>query len=635
MTKHFLVVLALCLSILIFSMCNRQNEIAVKHLPFISLTDSSVRYVGKEKCITCHHNIEQTFHHTGMGQSWDQATPSRSKALFGGHQVVYDTTNNLYYKPFWVADSLFIKEYRLSKGDTTYQRTEYIQYIVGSGQHTNSHIWNNNGFLYQAPITFYTQQGIWDLAPGFEGGLNSRWNRIISTECMNCHNMYSKQNGLSENRFSVVQHGIECERCHGPGSKHVEDKLNGIIIDTAKFTDYSIVNPKKLPLDLQTELCQRCHLQGITVLNEDKSYYDFKPGMYLSEVMNVFMPRYKGKDPKFIMASHADRMKQSACYRVSKNLTCINCHNPHVTVKNTSADVFNNTCKSCHKEDNTCTAVPETRKLKSDNCFQCHMPESETLDIPHVTIHDHRIQIPNQQTKSENEFSHLECLTQKNASDLLMAEGYLMMYEAFVQKPILLDSAWHYLLLTDEKKTRRYQYALIQYYFWKNEFDRIISASKGLSPVDCNAWTAYRIGEAYYQKQQYENALDFVNRATELKSEEPDFMNKKGKVLVMLNRLQEAKNLFEQIIYLQSKYESAYSNLSYVYLLLKNAEYALQLANKALALNPDAEDAQLNKVAALAALNRKQDAISLLNTFLLNNPSNQKARLALQQLLKS
>jgi tetratricopeptide (TPR) repeat protein len=216
-----------------------------------------------------------------------------------------------------------------------------------------------------------------------------------------------------------------------------------------------------------------------------------------------------------------------------------------------------------------------------------------------------------------------------------MAEGYLMMYEAFVQKPILLDSAWHYLLLTDEKKTRRYQYALIQYYFWKNEFDRIISASEGLSPVDCNAWTAYRIGEAYYQKQQYENALDFVNRATELKSEEPDFMNKKGKVLVMLDRLQQAKNLFEQIIYLQSKYESAYSNLSYVYLLLKNAEYALQLANKALALNPDAEDAQLNKVAALVALNRKQDAISLLNTILLNNPSNQKARLALQQLLKS
>jgi predicted Zn-dependent protease len=72
-----------------------------------------------------------------------------------------------------------------------------------------------------------------------------------------------------------------------------------------------------------------------------------------------------------------------------------------------------------------------------------------------------------------------------------------------------------------------------------------------------------------------------------------------------------------------------------VYLLLKNAEYALQLANKALALNPDAEDAQLNKVAALVALNRKQDAISLLNTILLNNPSNQKARLALQQLLKS
>ena len=91
----------------------------------------------------------------------------------------------------------------------------------------------------------------------------------------------------SMNRFSKMPTGIQCERCHGPGKLHVEEKLAGIVVDTAKRADYSIVNPRRLPRDLQMDLCQRCHLQGVAVLNEGKTFFDFKPGMRLSEVLNV------------------------------------------------------------------------------------------------------------------------------------------------------------------------------------------------------------------------------------------------------------------------------------------------------------------------------------------------------------
>ena len=37
----------------------------------------------------------------------------------------------------------------------------------------------------------------------------------------------------------------------------------------------------------------RCHLQGNTVLANGKSFYDFKPGMDLNEIMTVFTARYK------------------------------------------------------------------------------------------------------------------------------------------------------------------------------------------------------------------------------------------------------------------------------------------------------------------------------------------------------
>ena len=104
----------------------------------------------------------------------------------------------------------------------------------------------------------------------------------------------------------------------------------------------------------QFDICQRCHLQGNTVLKEGKSFYDFLPGQKLSDYMSVFLPKYKNADDEFIMASHADRLKQSACfiksYEKSGNanalkpykdaLTCISCHNPHLSVKETNKSVL-------------------------------------------------------------------------------------------------------------------------------------------------------------------------------------------------------------------------------------------------------------------------------------------------------
>ena len=91
-------------------------------------------------------------------------------------------------------------------------------------------------------------------------------------------------------------------------------------------------------IERQFDICQRCHLQGNMVLAEGASYYDFKPGMTLSNYITVFLPRYSNADQSFIMASHADRLKQSPCFIQSlrnadpnalkpyKNaLTCVSC----------------------------------------------------------------------------------------------------------------------------------------------------------------------------------------------------------------------------------------------------------------------------------------------------------------------
>lgn len=108
-----------------------------------------------------------------MGKSFDLATKSKSSGDFK-NATFFDKESDLHYKAFWDKDSLFIKEFRKGK-DTTCQRTEQVNYIIGSGQHTNSHIQNVNGYLNQMPMTFYSQKQKWDLPPGFENGMNSHF----------------------------------------------------------------------------------------------------------------------------------------------------------------------------------------------------------------------------------------------------------------------------------------------------------------------------------------------------------------------------------------------------------------------------------------------------------------------------
>ena len=121
-------------------------------LLYLNHSDTA-KYVGIATCKLCHQSIYNTFIKTGMGKSFDVATKQKSSADFS-HPLVYDKFSNFYYNAVWKNDSLYFTEFRLNGKDTTFKRTEQVNYIIGSGQHTNSHIQNVNGYLNQMPMTF-------------------------------------------------------------------------------------------------------------------------------------------------------------------------------------------------------------------------------------------------------------------------------------------------------------------------------------------------------------------------------------------------------------------------------------------------------------------------------------------------
>jgi tetratricopeptide (TPR) repeat protein len=640
----------------------------------------SAKYIGINTCKLCHQSIYNSFMNTGMGKSFDVASQQKSAGDYHT-SVIQDKIGDFYYKAFWKNDSLRFLEYRLQGRDTIYKRLETVNYIIGSGQHTNSHIQSVNGYLNQMPMTFYTQKKTWDLPPGFENGHNSRFIRKIGLECMSCHNSYPDFVLGSENKYRSVEKGIGCERCHGPGSIHVAERSTGSKIDTANYIDYSIVNPAKLSIERQFDICQRCHLQGNTVLKEGKSFYDFKPGMKLSDYMTVFLPKYKNADDEFIMASHADRLKQSKCFIKSlekskdtkslrpykEALTCVTCHNPHVSVRETNKEVFNDACRSCHYEGTkgiggtkgmqnlsnlTCSDISVIRnsKFKIQNCVGCHMPSSGSIDIPHVSVHDHYIRKPSRQgvTKKDKqvlkEFIGLYAINEKNPSAFIKAKAYLNQYEKFEPRSYYLDSAALYLKDKTDTELKANLEPLVQLYFIKQNFAQIISYVNRLTDAyllrskltitsysNENAWTCYRIAEAFYSTGNTTRAIVYFKKAVSLAPLGLEFKNKLGSALASNGQLAEAEKQYVEILQEFPKHVSALTNLGFLKLQRGDVMNSQTLYFKALALDPDYEPLLLNIAGLYAYKKDFKQSKQYLERILKRNPNNIQAKQALAQ----
>lgn len=602
---------------------------------------SEAQYVGIDACKSCHADKYETFVHAQMGRSFKPATPAHSAADFDDARPVYDPHNDLYYQPFREGDALFLMEYRLQGRDTVHKRIERIDYIVGSGQHTNSHIMDVNGYLYQMPLTWYAQDGKWDLPPKFDGGNNYRFDRPIPLECMACHNATPSFVPGSGNRFTEVAAGIDCERCHGPGSIHVAEKQAGRIVDVTKEIDYTIVNPGKLPLDRQFDVCQRCHMQGATVFKEGQTALDFRPGMRLADVMNVFWPRYADSTKSFIMASHPDRLRMSECFIGSRDggeatdaMTCTTCHDPHVPIEALGADHYRQVCQSCHTPEHTltCTEAEPVRLAQGDNCVTCHMPVSGSSDIPHVRITDHFIRVPEalpeEEVEARKQFVGLASLIDPNPSAKEVADGYLTYYEEFSNRPDFLDSAEVYLQKAGVEHTRQaLAPSLVRLWFFQKKHGAIVELAQTLDTGTVpDAWTWYRIGEAYYQSGRYSEAAQAYERAVDLAPAHLQFMNKLATTYTAIQRLDDALAVFDTILDAHPGFGDAYNNRGFARLMQGDLEGAEADFRAALALHPDAEQALANLASLYLNTERHDEARPLAQRLLRLQPDNPQYR---------
>lgn len=353
--------------------------------------DADNAHVGPRECVRCHQEIAATYRHTGMGRSAYAMAAVPAIEDFTVHNTFVDEASGVRYRMTRRDGVATMRQFVLDAAGREFAVDEReMRYVIGSGNHSRSYVTELDGRLYEMPICWYPEASTWDYCPGFERH-NGHFGRKISASCVFCHNGRMVLAEGEDNRFvGEFPSGIDCERCHGPGRRHVE-RWAGETASGDRAADPTIVNPARLPPDRRMHVCFQCHLGDSRATERasrlERKVESYRPGERITEVFVPF--EYRDLVPHEIgVSAQAERFLRSRCYRESAGkLDCLSCHDPHVSVyrKDRPADAFTKVCLGCHAKE-ACKAP-----ASGDDCVGCHMQRLGPDDHPHARFTDHWI----------------------------------------------------------------------------------------------------------------------------------------------------------------------------------------------------------------------------------------------------
>ena len=283
---------------------------------------------GNAECAGCHKEISASYQNTVMARASGPAAEGLVTGEFD------DQVSGVKYRVFTRDNRVWMSFERQEQDKLRGERE--LSYFVGSGVKGRSYLFSDEGYLFESPINWYSQEGRWNMAPAYLDAQEIPLTLPSLSSCLNCHTsgLQPRVPG-TKNRFTgkpFLHDGITCERCHGEGDGHLTGKG-------------PIVNPAKLPAERRDSICMECHFEGaVSVQQPGKHVYDFRPGDRLSDYIHYFVE----SDDRVKTAealSQFEALSLSVCKQKSgERMWCGSCHDPHAepaaAEKAESADVW-------------------------------------------------------------------------------------------------------------------------------------------------------------------------------------------------------------------------------------------------------------------------------------------------------
>jgi predicted CXXCH cytochrome family protein len=360
--------------------------------------DDGDDYVGSAACAECHREIAEQFAAHPMSRSTCVVPEPDPLEKFGA-ETVFRPGGRRTYRVELADGRMVHHELQLDNaGQAIYDQGVPIDYAIGSGTMGRTYLLQRGDLLLVSPVSWYSLPRQWELSPGYGTDDPRRFEARAASECLYCHVGRVQEAVRGSNRYlrpAVLETEIGCERCHGPGRRHVALYRSGSIADRA---DPLIVNPAHLDKPRQDAICFQCHLQGkARVPRYGRESWDFRPGALLEETIVAYV-----NDPGVTSAgttrsvSHVEQMLASRCYAGSQGrLGCVSCHDPHgLPAESSRREFYDKRCLACHESQDQGCALEAAERAAAPalgSCTSCHMPRRTTHDTAHASKTDHRI----------------------------------------------------------------------------------------------------------------------------------------------------------------------------------------------------------------------------------------------------
>ncbi|MBV8830536.1 MAG: hypothetical protein JO108_15025 [Acidobacteriaceae bacterium] len=244
-----------------------------------------------------------------------------------------------------------------------------LEWAFGAGVQGSTAVGQLGNQFIEHRFSYYSR--IQDLAPTFGhpprvitpiAELGVLQDSKTITRCFSCHGTGAQQTPSGPDLTGLLP-GVQCERCHGPGSSHIQAVRDGAQLAIIRR---EIANPGRLPALAQIQFCGQCHRL---------------PGPDTGDAPELENPVTIRFAPVGLLASR--------CFREGKTLSCLNCHNPHEDLKPRTDLSYTRTCVRCHAADTQ--SVKLCRRKQGGICVTCHMPQGSVS--PYLTFTDHRIRV--------------------------------------------------------------------------------------------------------------------------------------------------------------------------------------------------------------------------------------------------
>ena len=245
-----------------------------------------------------------------------------------------------------------------------------VEYALGSGHHGVTMVARDDlGIDRELRISYFAQTKTWvktkgvDMAPQDAGDhIGLALSHSSLDRCVNCHKTSFRPvdiSGQGRHWPEASDHGIGCERCHGPGLNHIKSVETG-------FAELAIAQTTATPVRARLNSCTECHASDGSVAVSD---------------------------PEFTRAQ-GTTLLFSKCFTATKGgIGCTTCHDPH-RLLDRSIPQYEAICLSCHRAISPHRGGESSPVVKGQgesasgiscpvsptaNCISCHMPKVEDL----------------------------------------------------------------------------------------------------------------------------------------------------------------------------------------------------------------------------------------------------------------